>query len=97
MREQRVKTVIEPFFSELKFIEHFGGGTIAQHEFEKGYGISVICGRSFYSNGIDTYEVDILMKNGNLENCDVCGYLTIDNVDKLMKKIADRPKTELLT
>lgn len=29
-------------------------------EFENGYGVSVLFGEAFYSNGIDTYEVAIL-------------------------------------
>lgn len=32
----------------------------AKMNFENGYGISVIFGSMFYSNGIDTYEVGIL-------------------------------------
>ena len=37
----------------------------AKMDFENGYGISVLFGSMFYSNGIDTYEVGIL-KDGVL-------------------------------
>ena len=37
----------------------------AKMDFENGYGISVLFGSMFYSNGIDTYEVGIL-KDGIL-------------------------------
>ena len=32
-------------------------------EFENGYGVSVIFGDIFYSNGIDTYEVAVMKDN----------------------------------
>ena len=62
-------------------------------DFENGYGISVIFGSMFYSNGIDTYEVGIL-KDGIL--CydtpitdDVIGYITADEVTDIMRKIQE--------
>ena len=54
--------------------------------FDNGYGISVVKGNMFYSNGVDTYEVGIL-KEGVL--CydtpitdDVIGYVSADEVSK---------------
>lgn len=63
--------------------------------FGNGYGISVLFGSMFYSNGIDTYEVGIL-KDGAL--CydtpitnDVIGYVTADEVTDIMRKIQELP------
>lgn len=67
----------------------------AKMNFENGYGVSVLLGSMFYSNGIDTYEVGIL-KNGSL--CydtpitnDVIGYITADEVNEIMRKIQELP------
>lgn len=62
----------------------------AKMNFENGYGISVIFGSMFYSNGIDTYEVGIL-KDGILCYAtpitdDVIGYITADEVTDIMRK-----------
>jgi len=60
-------------------------------EFENGYGVSVILGELFYSNGVDTYEVAIL-KNGKI--CydtyitnDVLGYQNKGEVTEIMRKV----------
>ena len=65
-------------------------------EFENGYGVSVIFGEQFYSNGIDTYEVGIL-KDGYL--CydthltdDVLGYQDEDEVTEIMRKVQELNK-----
>ena len=62
-------------------------------DFDNGYGISVIIGRCFYSNGIDTYGVAV-MKEGNI--CystpitdDVIGRLTTEQVTEVMKQIQE--------
>ncbi len=62
-------------------------------DFDNGYGISVIIGRCFYSNGIDTYEVAV-MKEGSI--CystpitdDVIGRLTTEQVTEVMKQIQE--------
>ena len=60
-------------------------------EFPNGYGVSVLFGSVFYSNGIDTYELGVL-KDGHL--CyttsitdDVLGYITKDEVTEVMIKL----------
>lgn len=75
-------------------IASFGGYDKARQaimEFENGYGVFVLFGEAFYSNGIDTYEVAIL-KDGCL--CyttpltdDVLGNQTRDEVDEILKEI----------
>ena len=59
--------------------------------FENGYGVSVIFGTAFYSNGVDTYELAALLEG---ELCypaeigyDVLGYITKDEVTEAMMKI----------
>lgn len=50
-------------FSDLVFEPHplgIEGHTQAKMTFDNGYGVSVICGTMFYSNGVDTYEVAVL-------------------------------------
>ena len=61
--------------------------------FDNGYGISVVKGDMFYSNGIDTYEVAVL-KDGAI--CydtsitdDVIGYVNADEVSNIMKQIKE--------
>lgn len=61
--------------------------------FDNGYGISVVKGNMFHSNGIDTYEVGIL-KEGVL--CydtpitdDVIAYVNADEVSNIMKQIQE--------
>lgn len=79
-------------FEDLKFNAHQTGyGTRAYIDFENGYGVSVVFGRRWYSNGVDTYELAV-MKNGGL--CystpitdDVLAYLTEEKVTKAMIEV----------
>lgn len=62
-------------------------------EFDNGYGISVLIGRCFYSNGIDTYEIAV-MKDGGIYYStpitdDVIGRLKADQVSEVMKQIQE--------
>lgn len=89
--ETNIKT-----FNDLKFDIHSGGlmlGRQARMKFPNGYGVSVIIGRMFYSNGIDTYELAIF-KGENI--CydtpitnDVLGYLSKEEVTEIMKKVQE--------
>jgi len=59
--------------------------------FPNGYGISVLLGKMFYSNGVNTYEVAILRDGGicyttNITN-DVLGGQTEEMVTKIMEDI----------
>lgn len=80
-------------FDDLKFYPHHYSidGQQAVLYFGNGYGCSVLIGKDFYSNGIDTYELGVL-RDGLL--CydtpitdDVLGYLTKEEVTIVMKKI----------
>lgn len=79
-------------FKDLQFGPHkVGVGTHAQMYFDNGYGVSVVCGELFYSNGIDTYEVAIL-HNGYITystdiTSDVLGDQTADEVSEIMRRV----------
>jgi len=83
-------------FNDLEFEPHFsmlGGGLRAEMSFENNYGVSVLFGTLFYSNGVDTYEVAIL-KDGEITydtdiTDDVLGHLSEDEVTEVMKKVQE--------
>ena len=62
-------------------------------KFANGYGVSVVFGDKFYSNGIDTYEVGVLDgesiaddKNGNQM---IYGWVSKERVTEIMKMVQD--------
>lgn len=70
------------------------GATQAVEYFDNGYGISVVCGNAFYSNGRDTYEVAALRGDdidyGNPVVPDgVAGNLTTDEVTEMMRRLQE--------
>lgn len=89
-------------FEDLKFEEHplsknpyltesYKDAKNASMTFDNGYGISVLFGRNFYSNGEDTYEVavlkdDKLCYDTEITN-DVLGGQTKEMVTEVMIKI----------
>lgn len=89
-------------FSDLQFHPRFGDGVIsmmrgeeqATMDFDNGFGVSVVFGEIFYSNGVDTYELAV-MKDGELHydnpvaNGDVCGYLKKTELMKLINEVAN--------
>lgn len=81
-------------FDDLKFNPHkICDGTHAIINFNNGYGVSVVCGEWFYSNGVDTYELAILY-NGRITydtgiTDDVMGYLSSYEVTDIMKKVQE--------
>lgn len=71
------------------YIEEMFSATQAILEFSNGYGISVVCGVQFYSNGHDTYEVcDLYQGNSHYDH--VRGWLSADEVTLVMKEIQSR-------
>ena len=85
-------------FKDLEFNAHpksanelFKGAKQATYTFENNYGVSVLFGTCFYSNGRDTYELAVLF-DGDLcyttdITSDVLGYITEDEVTSAMIKI----------
>ena len=82
-------------FNDLKFVLNpYSEQAILN--FPNGFGISVLCGTLFYSNGIDNYEVAVLKDNelfySELTNNDVLGYQSEKQITRLMRKIQRLPK-----
>lgn len=77
-------------FKDLKF-EPWLGGTRAVLNFDNDYGVIVLLGDEFYSNGIDTYELAVLHNNYLCYSTeitdDVLGYITEDEVTNVMLKL----------
>ena len=91
-------------FDDLKFEQRkdflsFGDERAYQAviEFENGYGVSVLLGTLFYSNGVDTYEIACIKNDhcvypkGSSFEYDVIGYRTKDEITELMKEIQELP------
>jgi hypothetical protein len=87
-------------FRDLKFKPHYVSSRVdypeATHaiiQFENGYGISVVFGTCFYSNGIDTYEAAIIKNNKlcydtEITN-DVLKYQTKKEITQIMKRVQE--------
>jgi hypothetical protein len=78
-----------PWTTDEHYSQEFLDSRQAKMTFSNGYGVSVLCGTPFYSNGEDSYEVGI-MKYGELFKLDryddtVIGYRTKDEVTNIMK------------
>lgn len=76
----------------------FAGGKQAVLRFDNGYGVSVLLGEMFYSNGVDTYELAVLKGEDNVYPEEVCGFdgwfdvlahKTKDEVTEAMRKVQD--------
>ena len=88
-------------FKDLKFkphsiakskLDNYKDVKQAIETFENGYGVSVLFGSCFYSNGKDTYEVAVLFDgsityNTSITN-DVMGHLSENEVSEVMSKVA---------
>lgn len=67
-------------------------GIMSRIEFENGYGASVVKGEYTYGGKDGLYELAVLNSNGDLTydtpvTSDVEGYLTEDDVTKLLEQI----------
>jgi len=95
-----LKKYIMKTFKDLEFkkhsiansgIERYKDARQAELNFKNDYGVSVIFGSCFYSNGINTYEVAILY-NGHISynsgiTDDVIGYLSEEKVSEIMVRV----------
>jgi len=72
-------------------IERYQNSKQAKKTFDNNYGVSVIFGECFYSNGIDTYELAVLFDGDITYNTeitdDVLGHLSEDEVSAIMIKV----------
>ncbi len=80
-------------FENLEFESHPAGmgGTQARHDFENGYGVSVIQTPFSYTNGDNEYEVAI-MKDGHITydtklTEDVLGHQTVEDINNLLLEV----------
>jgi len=84
-------------FNDLEFIDHpMGaeyGGIISRISFDNGYGASVVKGPMSYGGKNGLYELAVLDSNGELHydnpvaNGDVVGYLSEEDITKLLEQI----------
>ncbi len=80
-------------FNDLEFKPHSNmNGIMSRITFENGYGASVVKGEYTYGGKEGLYELAILDSNGDLTydtpvTSDVEGYLSEDEVTKLMEQI----------
>ena len=67
------------------------GARQALMEFDNGYSVSVVCGSCFYSNGIDTYEVAVMLDGSICYDTpitsNVIPYLSAEEVTEVMCEI----------
>lgn len=65
----------------------------ATMDFPNGYGVSVLLGDMWYSNGIDTYELAVMYEGSITYNTpvtdNVLGYITATQVSEAMKQIQE--------
>ena len=85
-------------FEDLVFTDHpfIDGAQQAILWFDNGYGVSVLLGARFYSNGQDTYEVAVMYDDQltyPMED-DVIGFLKADEVTAYMDKVQRLPVKE---
>jgi len=90
----------ENFLNENKYLtfddlvfkvhEYEPNGKHAKITFDNGYGVSVVFGKLFYSNGIDTYEMMCVGSNGENIYSDVCHYMSKDEISKEMIRLQKR-------
>ena len=84
-------------FNDLEFKPHatFKNGDSYQAvlNFDNGYGVSVLIGSNFYSNGLDTYEIAILKDEdityGTHITDDVLPYRTEEEVTEIMYMVQE--------
>ena len=72
------------------YIEEMLDATQARMDFPNGYGISVLCGNQFYSNGRNTYEVGVMYQGRLIRyfpNDSVIGWQTKEEVSELIKEV----------
>lgn len=79
-------------FHHLKFRDHhIPGGTIAQHTFDNGWGVSVVAGppgSGLAGNvGDDTFKVAVIRPSGNMLD-EVLNWQTSDEVSAIMRLVS---------
>ena len=78
-------------FKDLKWITKLNGSQ-AILKFQNSYGVSVLFGEQFYSNGVNTFELavlknDFLHYENKIANGDVIGLLKKKELMKLINEV----------
>jgi len=87
-------------FNDLEFKPHSNmNGIMSRIEFENGYGASVVKGEYTYGGDQGLYELAVLDSDGHLTyetpvTDDVEGYLSEDDVTKLLEQIQSLPNEQ---
>jgi hypothetical protein len=83
---------------DLKFKQHevCPDGTQAVVKFKNGYGASIITGSLFYTKPGAPFEIAVLGKDGHITYStpitdDVCGWLSEDAANEILKQIQELP------
>jgi len=80
--------------SDLKFNEHLGGIRAEVH-FNNGYGASIVSGSIFFTCDNKPYELAVIKDDALCYDTpitdDVLGYLTVDDVERVLDEIAALP------
>ena len=89
------KSWLDPFEASDSLLTRFQDAKQATMTFENGYGVSVLFGDIFYSDGESTYELAVTLEGRIVYPFDVCpnndvlGYITKEQVSEAMMKIQD--------
>lgn len=80
-----------PWTEDEHYAEEYLNSKQSEMQFRNGYGVTILCGTPFYSNGIDTYQV-MTMKNGEYQivypwSVSVFKNQTRDQVTNIMKHL----------
>ena len=79
----------------LNLLDTYAGAIQACIDFPNGYGVSVLRGKMFYSDGFTTYEVAITKSDKLVYPKDICpdndvlGYRTPEEVTEIMRRVQD--------
>lgn len=73
------------------YTERYSNCKYSRLIFKNGYGVSILFGKPFYSNGLDSYELAVI-HNGSLTyntniTDDVLGYISKEKVTEAMLKV----------
>ena len=85
---------------DLKFAPHESlPGTRATIEFDNGYGASVVTGPMFYTRPGAPYEIAVIRTDWGIDYStpitdDVCGYLTREEANHILRQIQELPPAE---
>ena len=88
--------VFEKYPIAIDIIPDYKDAKQAVLNFDNGYGVSVLLGKCFYSNGVNTYELAVLKGDGVCFTTsitdDVIGHISSDEVTDIMIRVQQLEK-----